>query len=52
MLNSINYTMPDFLQDIKDENWGMLNGRMVMFDYAMIDILKLRSDYTLVKPNW
>lgn len=44
--------IPDFFTDTKYQNWGMLNGKIVCFDYASTGLLKLRSDYKLVTSKF
>lgn len=43
-------TLPKFLTDIKPENFGILNGRVVCHDYAFI-LSTLKHDHRKVKWN-
>lgn len=42
-------TMPDFLQDFKIENFGMLDGRLVCCDYAGMNI---SANIKRIKVEW
>lgn len=44
--------IPDFFTDLKYENWGMLDGKMVCFDYASTKLLDFKFDYKLVPAKW
>lgn len=44
--------VPAFLGDLKLENFGMLNGRVVCCDYGTIGVALRRTDKRLVKAVW
>jgi len=44
--------VPDFFSDLKYDNWGMFNGKMVCLDYASTSLVQLRKDYKLVPAKW
>lgn len=44
--------VPVFFTDLKYQNWGMMDGRMVCFDYAGTLLLDLRTDYKLKNAKW
>lgn len=50
--NQYHLKIPDFFTDLKYENWGMLNGKMVCFDYASTKFLDLSMNYKLVSAKW
>lgn len=43
--------IPDFFVDRKYQNWGMLDGKMVCFDYAGT-ILSNLGNFKMVDANW
>lgn len=44
--------VPAYLADLKLENFGMLNGRVVCCDYGTIGVALRRTDKRLVKADW
>lgn len=44
--------VPAFLADLKLENFGMLNGKVVCCDYGTIGVSLRRTDKRLVKAVW
>lgn len=44
--------LPDFLCDLKQENFGMLNGKVVCCDYGTLHSVVRRAPKGLVKAVW
>ena len=43
--------IPDFFVDTKYQNWGLLNGKVVCFDYAGTILSKL-GNYKMIPADW
>ena len=44
--------VPEFLTDLKVENFGMFNGRIVCFDYGTVSSCIRRTSRKMVKATW
>lgn len=44
--------IPDFLGDLKVQNFGLLDGQVVAHDYGLGIYLDPGSTFTLIKPEW
>lgn len=42
--------VPGFLADLKDDNWGVLNGRVVCHDYGNHRALKMALEVSTLQP--
>jgi hypothetical protein len=44
--------IPDFFHDTKYQNFGMLNGKFVCFDYGTMNLIRENWNKKMVKVDW